>query len=97
MAEQSTGKDRRRLKRIVRRIPVSFMAGGRRVEGYIKNLSKEGVFIRADALPQAGETVHMLIQPTAVQKIDVSAVIRWTTDQYLNPDDISIVGDGFGD
>ena len=40
------------------------------------------MFIRADALPQAGETVPMLIKPTAVQKIDITVVVRWTTDQY---------------
>ena len=83
MVDRPQGKERRRLKRIVRRIPVNFMAGGHAVEGYIKNLSKEGVVIRANSLPQPGETLPLVIRPTAVQKIDVQVTIRWTTDQYL--------------
>lgn len=82
MVDEPQGRERRRLKRIVRRIPVTFIADGLMCEGYIKNLSKEGVFIRAPSLPQAGESIPMIIKPTAVQKIEIQVTIRWTTDQY---------------
>ena len=82
MGEDRGGRERRKLKRIVRRIPVLFLSGGRNAEGYIKNLSKGGVFIRSDTLPEAGAPIKILIQPTQVQKIEVSGAVRWTTEQY---------------
>ena len=36
------GKERRKLKRVVKRIPIRFETGGLRGQGHIKNLSKEG-------------------------------------------------------
>ncbi len=48
------GKERRRLKRVVKRIPIRFSAGGLRGQGHIKNLTKEGLYIRSHLLPEPG-------------------------------------------
>ena len=79
MAEQS-GIERRRLKRyVVQRVPVSIQAGPVGGVGYIKNVSKGGLFIRSDLLPAQGETVEVTIEPIPERKITVTGVVCWTT------------------
>ena len=47
----ATGIERRRLRRVMKRIPAAFEAGKLRGKGHIKNISKEGLFVRATVLP----------------------------------------------
>lgn len=73
--------ERRRLRRIVKRIPAFFMCGPINGEGHVKNLTKEGVFVRTERLPEPGSTVQVLIKPEGYEKIEVAGTVRWTTAQ----------------
>jgi hypothetical protein len=73
--------ERRRLRRILKRIPASFEAGSMRGKGHIKNVSKEGLFLRTNALPPVGSDVRVLFPDRNGTKIEVRGTVRWTTDQ----------------
>ncbi len=75
-------QERRRLKRIVERIPVRFQAESIRGEGHIKNLTQEGIFVRSDVLPEAGENVSVSFETTEGRKVEIEGVVRWTTTQF---------------
>jgi hypothetical protein len=76
-----SGKERRRLKRVVSRIPVRFQADTLHGTGHIKNLHQEGLLIRSHMLPEAGDTVHVSFTTPEGRKIEVEGVVRWTTVQ----------------
>ncbi len=75
------GKERRRLKRVVKRIPIRFEAGGLRGQGHIKNLTKEGLYIRSHLLPEPGTRIRIEIVGQDGSKVEIPAVVRWTTAQ----------------
>ncbi len=75
------GKERRRLKRVVKRIPIRFEAGGLRGQGHIKNLTKEGLYIRSHLLPEPGTGICVEIVSHDGSKVEIRAVVRWTTAQ----------------
>ena len=75
------GKERRRLKRVVKRIPIRFEAGGLRGQGHIKNLTKEGLYVRSHLLPEPGTRIHIEIVSHDGSKVEIPAVVRWTTAQ----------------
>ena len=76
------GRERRKLKRIVKRIPAFFISGSLHGDGYIKNLSREGLFMRTDNLPEPEEPVQILIKSSDGRKIEVNGTVRWTTAQF---------------
>ncbi len=78
-------KDRRRLKRAVERIPAAFQAGEMRGTGYIKNVTKQGLFVRTDDIPTPLAPVRVIFHNRDGGKIEVVGSVRWTTDQ-LPPD-----------
>ncbi len=80
----SGGKERRKLKRFVRRIPAKFSTASIEGTGHVKNLSKEGLFMRTNCLPQAGEEVQLIILTRDRRKIEVVGVVRWSTAQLDN-------------
>jgi hypothetical protein len=88
-----SSKERRRLRRIIKRIPASFWSEDAEGQGYIKNISKEGLFLRVEALPLPGTLVKVLIEPENGPKIEVSGTVRWTTDQLPSSAEAS---PGFG-
>ena len=75
------GRERRRLKRFMSRIPATYVCGKLTGRGAVKNLSKEGLFVRSDTVPEPGQTVHVLLQPPENPKVEVVGTVRWTTDQ----------------
>ena len=77
----SQAVDRRRLKRYAKRIQAAFVSGPLNGEGHIKNLCKEGLFLRSERLPSPGAEVRVLIKPEDGRKIEVTGVVRWTTEQ----------------
>ena len=86
------GRERRKLKRHGSLIPALYKSGSLNGKGHIKNLSKEGLFMRTDRLPPPSAPVRILIQPPDGRRIEVSGTVRWTTDQYPIPSGKS----GFG-
>ena len=88
-----TGIERRRLRRILKRIPAAFEAGKLRGKGHIKNVSKEGLFVRTSALPNTGASVRVVFHDRHGSKIEVRGTVRWTTAQ-LPPDEKAKPGFG---
>lgn len=80
------GKERRKLKRVVKRIPIRFETGGLRGQGHIKNLSREGLFIRSHLLPAPGDMVCVVFGAPNGQKVEIIGTVRWTTAQLQNSD-----------
>lgn len=73
--------ERRKLRRILKRIPAAFEAGSLRGKGHIKNVSKEGLFVRSSVLPPVGNDVRVIFPARNGSKIEVHGSVRWTTDQ----------------
>jgi hypothetical protein len=96
MSPSSGGKDRRKLKRIVGRIPARFSTATTQGSGHVKNLCKEGLFLRADALPEPGEDVQVLILTRERLKIEVIGTVRWTTAQLPDSAEAKAGHEGFG-
>ncbi|MCP4007455.1 MAG: hypothetical protein GY725_25020 [bacterium] len=78
--------ERRKLKRAVERIPAAFETASFRGTGYIKNVTKEGLFVRADQLPPPMEPVRVIFHNRDGNKIEVIGSVRWTTDQLQRED-----------
>jgi hypothetical protein len=76
-----SGRERRKLKRIMKLIPVRFETHSVRASGQIKNLSKEGLFIRSNVLPMAGDPVTMRFEARDGRKLELWGEVRWTTAQ----------------
>ena len=87
------GRERRKLKRVMRRIPVRFSTASARAGGHIKNLSKEGLFVRSNVLPMRGDPIEISFETQDGRKIEVSGEVRWTTAQM---DDHEAAQPGFG-
>jgi hypothetical protein len=92
MSDQSK-KNRRRLKRIVKRVPARFQSHGLIGQGHIKNITKEGLFLRTDRLPARGAPVRVIFEPPHGPKVEVEGTVRWTTAQ-LPPSQDSAPGFG---
>lgn len=73
--------ERRRIKRTVKSIPARFQHEGRTQRGHIKNITKEGLFLRTDSLPPTGAAVRVIFETKAGAKIQVAGTVRWTTAQ----------------
>ncbi|MEX2205636.1 MAG: PilZ domain-containing protein [Myxococcota bacterium] len=88
-----TGIERRRLRRVMKRIPCAFEAGKLRGKGHIKNISKEGLFVRTSVLPTAGTSVRVVFHDRQGSKVEVRGTTRWTTAQ-LPPEEKAKPGFG---
>ena len=88
-----SGIERRRLRRVMKRIPAAFEAGKLRGKGYIKNISKEGLFVRTSILPPAGSPVRIVFHDRHGSKVEVRGTIRWSTAQ-LPPEEKAKPGFG---
>jgi hypothetical protein len=73
--------ERRKLRRILKRIPAAFESGALRGKGHVKNVSKEGLFVRSSVLPPVGSDVRVIFPARNGSKIQVLGTVRWTTDQ----------------
>ena len=72
---------KRRLKRAVTRIPATFVAGDMTGNGHIKNVSRDGLFLRADTLPAKGDSVSVIFFVPDGSKVEVCGIVRWSTAQ----------------
>ncbi|MEE9280569.1 MAG: PilZ domain-containing protein [Myxococcota bacterium] len=86
------GIERRKLKRTVTRVPAAFEAGDLRGQGYIKNVSKGGVFLRSKILPDRGSEVRLLFHTREGTKVEVTGIVVWNTGEFGQPG----VRPGFG-
>ena len=73
--------ERRRLKRVVRRISACFQCDGVIGKGHIKNVTQEGLFLRTDHLPPPGSQIRLVFGPEGGPRVEVSGTVRWTTAQ----------------
>jgi Tfp pilus assembly protein PilZ len=81
-AEEAVKGDRRTIIRKACHLPVDFAASDRTHKGYIKNISRHGVFISAKAPIVIGEEVLMVFKvnreaPTAKLRGKIAHATRW--------------------
>lgn len=84
---------KRKGKRQGERISVQFESDSTQGDGYLKNVSKAGVFVRSDQLPARGDMLKVRIERTFGDWVEVEGEVRWTT-QDLDVD--RPVRPGFG-
>ena len=93
LAEELPAADPGARKRKGERISAQFESDSIQGEGYLKNVSKSGLFVRSDQLPTRGETLKVRIERTFGDWVEVEGEVRWTT-QDLDVD--RPVRPGFG-
>jgi hypothetical protein len=69
------------LRRAIPSIRAAFEAGELRGVGHVKNISKEGLFLRSEILPAPGSEVRILFHDRQGNKIELHGNVRWTTAQ----------------
>ncbi len=84
---RQSSRDRRRLKRYVQPLEAHFQSGRLRGLGQVRNLSKEGMFIGCERLPQPGAPIALTIETAGGEKIDLNGTVRWTTAQLPSASD----------
>ena len=72
---------RRSVRRSVPRITVRFESPRIEGLGYLKNVSRDGLFVRTAQLPAPGELVRVIFQDPQKRWIEVSGTVRWNTLQ----------------
>jgi hypothetical protein len=75
------------------RIPARYASGAIRGQGYLRNLSKQGMFLRCDRLPQPRDEVRISIEHPGGGKLEVGGRVMWTTAELP---DAAEVQPGFG-
>jgi hypothetical protein len=90
---EPSGKERRKLRRTMSQIPVQFESEGVRGQGQIKNLHKEGLFVRSHLLPRPGSRVSLRFESARGKKLEIEGSVRWTTAQMPDAADAQ---PGFG-
>jgi hypothetical protein len=66
--------------RIFTSIPVEVRAGGRAVEGMVRNASEGGMFVETRAIPPQGEAVSLRFLQRSVSNVEVRGLVWWTTE-----------------
>ena len=67
--------------RTVQRIDAAFQAGEVRGQGYLKNVSKQGMFLRTSVLPLVGSEVRVFLRDRHGADVEIVGKVRWTTGQ----------------
>lgn len=83
----------RRVGRTVTRIAATFEAPSVQARGYIKNVSKEGLFLRTNTLPATGDPVSIIFVDRLNRKVEIYGTVRWTTAELASEVDAK---PGFG-
>ncbi len=74
-------------------MPVRFQTSSANGRGRISNISRLGLFVLADDLPQPREPIQVWLELAEDRCIEVSGSVRWTTDQ-LPPKQQTVRGFG---
>ncbi len=86
MPKRAGGIERRKLKRNVTRVPASFESGELRGKGHVKNVSKGGLFLRTEVLPEPGREVRVLFHTQQGRKVEIQGIVVWSTAELEHPD-----------
>jgi len=66
---------------MVQRLEARFQAGALRGTGYLKNVSKQGMFLRTSVLPAVGSEVRIFLRDRRGAEVEIVGNVRWTTKQ----------------
>jgi Tfp pilus assembly protein PilZ len=75
---------KQRIRRRGRGIPCQFRARSVRGNGYIKDLTPDGLFVTTHPLPKAGEEIVLRIATADKKHIKVAGMVWWTTAERGN-------------
>ena len=73
--------ERRTLRRVLTRITATFESGKLSGDGYVKNVSKRGLFLRSDVLPPVGSSIRIRLSIKGGAQVEVTGTVLWTTEQ----------------
>jgi Tfp pilus assembly protein PilZ len=68
-------------ERVSTRIPIEFRASGVKGVGKLRNASEGGMFVASGAIPEAGDTVELVLSAPGQPEVKVSGLVWWTTRQ----------------
>jgi hypothetical protein len=91
--EQRGAGERRRLRLPGKRIAAVFESTGSSGKGYVRNVSREGMFLRTNVLPAPGEPVRVIFEDFQGRTLEASGSVSWNTGQL---DPAKDVKPGFG-
>ena len=58
-------------------IAATFAVGTALGQGWVENLSRDGLFLRTPVLPKGGEAIRLALQPPTGPSIEVRGRVRW--------------------
>jgi hypothetical protein len=85
-----TGRVRQRIE--VDPIPVRYCVEGNEGTGTLRDVSRNGLFVQASELPNAGSAVTLQFRSPLGVLVDARGQVHWNTDDAL---DANVAG-GFG-
>ena len=69
------------IKRTATRIPAMYAGESAHGSGYVKNMTREGLFLRTDVLPRPGESVNVVFYLPEGGTIEIRGSVCWTTEE----------------
>jgi hypothetical protein len=85
-----SGRVRQRVR--VDRIPVRYLAQGFEATGHLENVSRAGLFVRAEELPAPETMVVLQFRPPTGALVEARGEVRWNTEGLRKPE----MAPGFG-
>ncbi len=76
----------------IERIPMQILSEAGQSVGHLRNVSKQGVFVRTSEMPPPGNVVAIQFSNPNGGFVNLQGEVRWTTKQLENPE----VPEGFG-
>ncbi len=61
-------------------LPATYVLGLSQGEGYVENLSADGLCLRSPMIPKEGEHVVITFTTPNGRKVEVEGCIQWTTE-----------------
>ncbi len=73
--------DSRRVSRARVQLPARYVSASLTLEGYVTDVSSDGLFFRSEYLDEQGELARLLIEiPSRAERIELRGEVRWVND-----------------
>lgn len=73
---------------------MQFRCGPMQGSGYLRNISREGMFLEIDPVPDRGSEVQITIEAPGRGKVELTARVVWTTALRPESNDEALTGFG---
>ena len=69
------------VRRVMKPLRAGFATKTVRAHGHIVNLSRAGMFVATESLPQKDEPIKVLFEDAGGLKMEVRGAVRWTGEE----------------